>query len=215
MVSPGRLHHVVRWGSGARLVAGRRKRPCGGVGQGYWDALVPRTHPVVLPDGSGVIMSGLGPGASSEDLLFVPLNGEKRLETLFQARGVERNPAIAPNGRFIAYNSDESGRSVGLRPAIPRCRGAKVDSLYRCRRTSCMDPRGNASSYIGTAAEPWPYDAKQRQRPGRFFETGAALHQRTCRHRRRSRVGCHSGRGALPASSSIKAAWQGLGHRPN
>jgi serine/threonine-protein kinase len=75
------------------------------------------THPVVLPDGSGVILTGLGPGASSEDLLFVRLNGEKRLETLFQARGVERFPAIAPNGRFIAYNSDESGRrGVYVRP---------------------------------------------------------------------------------------------------
>ena len=31
--------------------------------------------------------------------------------------GVERNPAIAPSGRFIAYNSDESGRSeVYVRP---------------------------------------------------------------------------------------------------
>ena len=76
-----------------------------------------RTHPVMLPDGSGVIMTGLAPGGSVEDLLFVPLNGERRLETLFQAAGVERNPAIAPSGRFIAYNSDESGRpEVYVRP---------------------------------------------------------------------------------------------------
>ena len=70
-----------------------------------------RTHPVMLPDGSGVIMTGLGPRASVEDLLFVSLAGEKRLEPLFQASGVERNPAIAPTGHFIAYNSDESGRT--------------------------------------------------------------------------------------------------------
>ena len=76
-----------------------------------------RTHPVMLPDGSGVIMTGLAPGATVEDLLFVPLTGERRLETLFQAAGVERNPAIAPSGRFIAYNSDESGRTeVYVRP---------------------------------------------------------------------------------------------------
>ena len=35
------------------------------------------TDPVVLPDGSGVIMSGLGLGASSEDLLFVPFESRE------------------------------------------------------------------------------------------------------------------------------------------
>ena len=76
-----------------------------------------RTHPVMLPDGSGVILTGLAPGASIEDLLMVRLTGDKRLETLLRAQGVERNPAIAPNGRFIAYNSDESGRpEVYVRP---------------------------------------------------------------------------------------------------
>jgi Tol biopolymer transport system component len=76
-----------------------------------------RTHPVVLPDGSGVIMTGLAPGTTVEDLLLVPLAGEKRVQTLFQAPGVERNPAIAPSGRFIAYNSDESGGiEVYVRP---------------------------------------------------------------------------------------------------
>ena len=76
-----------------------------------------RTHPVMLPDGSGVIMTGLAPGASVEDLLFVTLEGDRRLAPLFQALGVERNPAIAPNGRLIAYDSDESGRiEVYVRP---------------------------------------------------------------------------------------------------
>jgi eukaryotic-like serine/threonine-protein kinase len=71
----------------------------------------------MLPDGSGLIMTGLAPGATVEDLLFVPLDKERRLETLFQAAGVERNPAIAPSGRFIAFNSDESGRNeVYVRP---------------------------------------------------------------------------------------------------
>ena len=76
-----------------------------------------RTNPVMLPDGSGVVLTGLAPGATVEDLLFVPLTGERRLETLFQAGGVEREAAIAPSGRFIAYNSNESGRAeVYVRP---------------------------------------------------------------------------------------------------
>jgi len=79
-----------------------------------------RTHPVVLPDTSAVILTGLVSGASSEDLLIARLTGEGQLETLLQAPGVERNAAIAPNGRFLAYNSDHSGRpEVYVRP-FPR-----------------------------------------------------------------------------------------------
>jgi serine/threonine-protein kinase len=76
-----------------------------------------RTHPAILPDGSGVIMTGLAPGAAVEDLLIVSLAGEKRLVPLFEGPGVERNPAIAPDGRFLVYDSDESGRNeVYVRP---------------------------------------------------------------------------------------------------
>jgi serine/threonine-protein kinase len=76
-----------------------------------------RTHPVIVPDGSAVIMTGLAPGAAVEDLLIVPLANEHRLETLFTGPGVERNPAMAPNGRFLAYNADDSGRhEVYVRP---------------------------------------------------------------------------------------------------
>jgi serine/threonine-protein kinase len=76
-----------------------------------------RTHPAVLPDGSAVIMTGLAPGANEEDLLLARLNGDRRVETLFHGPGVERNPAIAPHGRLIAYNSDESSRpEVSVRP---------------------------------------------------------------------------------------------------
>ena len=76
-----------------------------------------RTNPAMLPDGSGLILTGLAPGTTTEDLLFVSLNRERRVEPLFQAPGIERNAAIAPNGRFIAYNSDESRRAeVYVRP---------------------------------------------------------------------------------------------------
>ena len=43
-----------------------------------------RTHPVMLPDGSGVIMTGLAPGTTVEDLLFVPLTGESAWKPCFR-----------------------------------------------------------------------------------------------------------------------------------
>jgi hypothetical protein len=76
-----------------------------------------RTHPVLLPDGSGIIMTGLAAKASVEDLLLARLTGGGSIDALFEGPGAERNAAIAPNGRFIAYNSDESGRvEVSVRP---------------------------------------------------------------------------------------------------
>jgi serine/threonine-protein kinase len=85
--------------------------------RGAWMRSFERTHPAVLPDGSAVIMTGLAPGANEEDLLLAQLTGDRRVETLFHGPGVERNPAIAPGGRLIAYNSDESGRpEVSVRP---------------------------------------------------------------------------------------------------
>lgn len=93
--------------------SGPAERMVHGVGMRSFE----RTHPVILPDASGVIMTGLAPGAEVEDLLIVPLTKEKQLRPLLQGPGVERNAAIAPNGRFIAYNSDESGpHEIYVRP---------------------------------------------------------------------------------------------------
>jgi serine/threonine-protein kinase len=76
-----------------------------------------RTHPAMVPDGSGLVLTGLAPGGTVEDLLFAPLTGEKRLQTLFEGEGVERQAAIDPGGRLIAYTSSESGRAeVYVRP---------------------------------------------------------------------------------------------------
>jgi len=76
-----------------------------------------RTHPALLPDGSAAILTGLAPGATVEDLLLVHWHKEPRLETLLSEPAIERNVAVSPNGRFIAYNSDESGRpEVYVRP---------------------------------------------------------------------------------------------------
>jgi eukaryotic-like serine/threonine-protein kinase len=144
-----------------------------------------RTHPVFLPDRTGLIMTGLAPAASLEDLLLVRLTGEKRLETLLQGPGVERNPAIAPNGRFVAYNSDESGRpEVYVRPlpdvgarrwqisteggAVPRWTRGGRELIYRegQGRTMSAEVRkaahasrtreGHTSAAPRHATDPWP-----------------------------------------------------------
>ena len=100
-----------------------------------------RTDPDFLPDGSGIIMTGLAPAASLEDLLIVRLTGDVRLETLLQAPGVERNPAISPDGRAVAYNSDQSGRrEVYVRP-FPNVGARRWQISDRRRRRSSVDAR--------------------------------------------------------------------------
>ena len=74
---PRHLRHMVRWRRRARLGTGRRKRPCRGALKGVGMRSFERTNPVMLPDGNGVIMTGLAPAATVEDLLLVPLAGER------------------------------------------------------------------------------------------------------------------------------------------
>ena len=57
-------------------------------------------NPVMLPDGSGVILSGLAPGATAEELCSYRWLGRDALKPLFQAGGVERNPAICTERSF-------------------------------------------------------------------------------------------------------------------
>ena len=59
-----------------------------------------RTHPAILPDGSGVIMTGLAPGAAVEDLLIVPLAKEKRLRNTAIGSGCRTESRDGPDRTF-------------------------------------------------------------------------------------------------------------------
>jgi serine/threonine-protein kinase len=69
----------------------------------------------VSPDGTRLVVRedrrGLG------DLLLLPLQGERRPEPLVQTPFRELNAEISPDGRWIAYQSNESGRDeIYVRP---------------------------------------------------------------------------------------------------
>lgn len=66
------------------------------------------------PDGSGVMVAAQD--VHGHDLLFVR-NGSAKAEPFLATPSQERVPAFSPNGSFVAYASDESGRmEVYLRP---------------------------------------------------------------------------------------------------
>jgi hypothetical protein len=58
----------------------------------------------VTPDGMQVLF------AAGQDLMMVALDGTRRVQALLQTPFVERNGIVSPDGRWLAYESDRSGR---------------------------------------------------------------------------------------------------------
>ena len=70
----------------------------------------------VTPDGTRVIARESVPNREY-DLMVVPLDSDRAIETLLSTEFNEANAAISPNGAWVAYESDASGRSeVYVRP---------------------------------------------------------------------------------------------------
>ena len=65
----------------------------------------------ISPDGSRLVATGIGPGASGQaDLWALKLTGDPHPEALLQTEFNERNAEISPNGQWLAYESLENDR---------------------------------------------------------------------------------------------------------
>jgi eukaryotic-like serine/threonine-protein kinase len=71
----------------------------GGLGQAQFPT-------AATPDGRYVLLHNAGPGGIQR----IPLAGEPRVETVLRAVGRSRNSDVSPDGRWVAYESDESGQ---------------------------------------------------------------------------------------------------------
>jgi serine/threonine-protein kinase len=77
------------------------------------EALYPLTF---SPDGSQLVVRRVRPSAS-DDLYLISVIGERRLAPLRQTSFLEANGEISPDGRWLAYQSNESGRNeIYVRP---------------------------------------------------------------------------------------------------
>ena len=70
----------------------------------------------VSPDGR-YLLYGLN------DILTLPLTGERKPEPYLQTKYSERHAAYSPDGRWVAYESDESGRQEIYVQGFPERRG--------------------------------------------------------------------------------------------
>jgi Tol biopolymer transport system component len=73
-----------------------------------------QTPSSVSPDGRALFFEE--PGAST-DMYVLPLDGERKGRALIATMFAERNAELSPDGKWIAYQSTESGRDeVYVRP---------------------------------------------------------------------------------------------------
>jgi serine/threonine-protein kinase len=100
------------WGSGGGLYwqaadgTGTAERLAEGTGAPY----------PVAPDGTRLVlrMDGAGTGV---DLAVLALDGKRQITPLIRTASNERNAEFSPDGRWLAYESDESGQSeIYVRP---------------------------------------------------------------------------------------------------
>ncbi len=71
----------------------------------------------VAPDGKRIVFTAIGDTASANDLHVLMLDGTPRTEPLIQTAFYKSNPAISPDGRWMAYESNESGQpEIYVRP---------------------------------------------------------------------------------------------------
>ena len=68
-------------------------------------------------DGKALVLSE-GSGAT-DDIGMISMEGDHKYSPLLRGKHDERNPQISPNGRWMAYTSDESGRSEIYVRAFP------------------------------------------------------------------------------------------------
>jgi len=72
--------------------------------------------PSSSPDGTHVVFTEIVPG-TGEDIMMLSLDGARRVEPLLHSPFAERNGAISPDGRWLAYESNESGQEeIHVRP---------------------------------------------------------------------------------------------------
>ncbi len=72
-------------------------------------------------DGKSLVCLARSDPNTKYDLWIIPVDGERTPKALCQTDSNENNPRFSPDGRWLAYVSDESGKNeVYLMPCLPR-----------------------------------------------------------------------------------------------
>ena len=77
----------------------------------------------VTPDGKYIVFGKYGSGESSDDVWMMPLQGERKPVPLLTTKAKEYGLEVSPDGRWLAYRSDESERYEVYLTSFPSCKG--------------------------------------------------------------------------------------------
>ncbi|SPE36292.1 Serine/threonine protein kinase [Candidatus Sulfopaludibacter sp. SbA6] len=95
-------------------------------GTGDEEALFTTVHPALSSwsrDGRYLLYS-VPSGASSSDIWVLPLEGDSKPFPFLSTPAAQRNAVFSPDGRWVAYNSNETGEAeIYVRPFPPSNRG--------------------------------------------------------------------------------------------
>jgi len=67
-------------------------------------------NPSFSPDGQTIVFDNWDP-KSNYDIFALPLTGDRKLSTLVKEQGDQNNAQVSPDGQWLVYVSNESGRS--------------------------------------------------------------------------------------------------------
>ena len=97
------------------------------------------------PDGSGIVVRE---NRASADLFFMRLDGKRELQPLLQSAFQEHNGVISPDGRWLAYDSNDSGQAeVYVRP-YPNVNGGHWQISTRGGGAPLWAPNGRELFYL-------------------------------------------------------------------
>jgi Tol biopolymer transport system component len=108
-----------------------------------------QTYPTsFLPDGSGLLFWE-GSADTGPDVSVLSLNGDTRSEVLVATPFVDRNAEVSPDGRWLAYQSNESGRyEVYVVPFPDVGSGGRWQVTTEGGTRPTWSPHGNELFYV-------------------------------------------------------------------
>src|SRR5262249_40201578 len=78
----------------------------------------------ITPDGSRVVLMETSPKTGT-DLMTMAMDGKGRTEPLVQTQFPESNADLSPDGRWVAYQSNESGQPLVYVRPFPNANAGK------------------------------------------------------------------------------------------